>query len=96
MDYKFLNKVVDQIVSETRVDYDRKVIKTPFRSFTLSSQSFLPPYLPLLPSSSSSLLSTLSLFSNHCEDIYGLNEQEIDYVWEEYKRIIKDKINSNG
>ena len=96
MDNKFLNKVVDQIVSETRVDYDRKVIKTPFRSFTLSSQSFLPPYLPLLPSSSSSLLSTLSLFSNHCEDIYGLNGQETKYVWEEYKRIIIDEIENNG
>ena len=95
MDKKFLNKVLDQILSETRIDYDRKVIKTPFRSFTLSSQSFLPPYLPLNFDPPSSLISTLSLFSNHCEDIYGLNEQEIKYVWKEYRNIIICKI-ENG
>ena len=82
MDYKFLQKVVDQIVSETRIDYGRKVIETPFRSYPFSI--FL--LLVVVP----------RLFSIHCRDIYGLNDNEIEYVWKEYREIIKDKINSNG
>jgi len=78
MDYKFLNKVVNQIVSETIIDYDRKVIETspfsPFRSFLFL---FFPSFY----------------FSDHCKEVYGLNGDEIEYVWNEYKQIIKDKIN---
>jgi hypothetical protein len=85
MDYKFLNKVVNQIVSETRIDYDMEEIQFPF-----------PPLL--LPSSlfSSFLLHSPSLFSNHCKTVYGLNEEETEYVWKEYREIIKDKIKNNG
>jgi hypothetical protein len=85
MDYKFLNKVVDQIVSETRIDYDMEEIQFPFS----------PPSLSFLLSLFSFLFSP-SLFSNHCKDIYGLNGDEIEYVWKEYKQIIKDKIKNNG
>jgi hypothetical protein len=89
MDKRFLHKVVDQIVRETRIDYDRRVIKTPL----LPSRPYLLP--SPFSSFSSRLLASFS-FSDHCRDVYGLNEEEINYVWEEYKRIIKDKINSNG
>ena len=88
MDNRFLDKVVDQIVRETRIDYDRRVIKTPH----LPSRPFLLPS----PFSSFSSLFPLVSFSDHCKDVYGLNEQEIDYVWKVYRGIIKDKINSNG
>jgi hypothetical protein len=83
MDYKFLDKVLDQIIYETEIDYDRKVIGNPFPfplvfypHFSLSSR-LIPHY-----------------FSHHCKNIYGLNKQEIEYVWEEYRNIIKDKINN--
>ena len=78
MDNKFLHKVVDQIVSETRIDYGRKVIETPFRSYPFSI--FL--LLVVVP----------RLFSIHCKEVYGLNGDEIEYVWKEYIQIIKDKI----
>jgi len=85
MNKNFLDKVLDQIVYETEIDYDRKVIGNPFPfpivfypHFSLSSR--------LIPFS----------FSDHCRDVYGLNKQEIEYVWEEYRNIIKDKIESNG
>ena len=81
MDYKFLNKVVDQIVRETEIDYGMEEIQFPFISFFPSILfSLLPSYF----------------FSDHCEDVYGLNDDEIKYVWKEYVQIIKDKINSNG
>jgi hypothetical protein len=90
MDYKFLNKVIDQIVNETEVDYDEGRVCTPFspRSF------FLFPLYPLLFLSFFSSPLPLLSFSIHCREVYGLNEDEIEYVWNEYKKIIKDKINN--
>lgn len=71
MDYKFLNRVLDQIVSETRLDYDKEIVNYPF--------TFPTPSL-------------LHSFSSHCKEVYGLNDDEVEYVWGEYKRIIKDII----
>jgi len=71
MDYKFLHRVIDQIVSETKLDYDKEIVNYPF--------TFYNPSL-------------LHSFSSHCKNVYGLNKEEIDYVWSEYKRIIKDII----
>jgi hypothetical protein len=80
MDKKFLNKVVYHIVKETRIDYTRGRVRTPF------------PFLPFLLSSSLSLPPFDLFFSEHCENVYGLNNKEIDYVWKEYKDIIDNKI----
>ena len=81
MDKRFLHKVVDQIVSETEIDYDNKLIDGPFfHSRPITVFRFL---------------STISLpgsFYKHCRDVYGLNEQEIEYVWEEYRYIILYKL----
>ena len=64
MDKGFLNKVVDQILRETRIDHVKKVVQFPMYTSSFSSNiqltSFFPP------------------FRYHCEDIYGLNEQQID------------------
>jgi hypothetical protein len=81
MDKKFLDKVVDQIVSETRIDYEwgLRVIQIPFFSRPILSASFF---------------SLVPLFSDHCKNVYGLNKEETEYVWNEYKHIIKDKINN--
>ena len=92
MDYKFLHKVLDQIVRETRVDYSMEEIQFPF-----STSSFSPLVL-----SSSSIFSFFSLsplpflFTKHCEDVYGLNGDEVGYVWDEYTQIISDKLKNNG
>ena len=90
MDNKFLNKVVDQIVSETMVNGETERIKTPFRqlsySFTLHFQ------LPTSTSSSTSVL--YSSFSRHCKEIYSLNDDEVNYVWDKYVQIFRDKINN--
>ena len=84
MGNKFLDKVLDQLVYETRIDYDMGEIQFPFSSLKLflfkpSSSHLSPEHFQYI-------------FSDHCEDIYGLNEEETDYVWEEYIKIIKDKI----
>ena len=77
MNNKFLDKVYEQIISETRV-IDNKLY-TPF----LPSFSLIFPFFIVPSSSFFSVL--LSYFSNHCKEVYSLNEQEIDYVWVKYK-----------
>ena len=88
MDKKFLNKVVDMILRETRIGVThlkkgKKGIQYPFTSFF---QPFVSPlHFSLFP-----------FFTKHCKDIYGLNEQEIEYVWEEYKKIVNDNLRYYG
>ena len=101
MDKKFLHKVIDQILSETIIDYDMGEIQPPFtyRHYYFSSPFHLNPSpSPTLFSSSSPLFSHFSslLFFKHCREVYGLNDDEIEYVWKEYRKIIKDKLKNNG
>jgi len=84
MDNKFLNKVLDQIVRETEIDYDEERLYTPYLSSLPPLQRFSFPS-PLLPPLS---------FSKHCKEVYGLNDNEMEYVWNEYKEIIRDKVNN--
>ena len=70
MNNKFLDKVIYQIISETRV-IDNKLY-TPFLPYPST-----PRHLSLYT------LPYLSL-SNHCKEVYSLNEQEIKYVWTKY------------
>jgi hypothetical protein len=89
MDYKFLDKVVDQIVSETRINNENRRLYTPYLS---SSLPLSPLFFSLLPLPFNLFLSFFTSFSTHCKDVYGLkDEQEIRYVWDKYKQIIKDK-----
>ena len=74
MDYKFLNNVVGQIVSETRINYRTDMLSFFFDNvfeewvpFDFNYQKFL-----------------LTPFYNHCRDVYGLNHKESEYVWGEY------------
>mgnify|MGYP003667583024 FL=1 len=88
MDYKFLDKVLDQIVYETEIDYEKERVYTPFPflSSILSLPFLTLPHPTIIPSS----------FFYHCRDVYGLNDEESEYVWGEYRNIIKDMIKNNG
>ena len=86
MDYKFLNKVIDQLVRETEIDKNRGVIESPFFS-SYPRNNFLNHI-------SSSSLFFLRSFVDHCRDVYGLNLEETEYVWKEYYIRVKVKINN--
>jgi hypothetical protein len=75
----YLNKVADKLASETIIDYEKEEIQPPFVPF--SSPIPFPFFLPFFHS-----------FSNHARDMYGLNKKEINHVWKEYIKIIKNKI----
>ena len=80
----YLDKVVEFLVRDTKIDFKGKEIFLPLYILPLSfslSQSYLTLSLPL------------TSFSKYSKEVYGLTDQEIEYVWKEYKSIIKDKIN---
>jgi len=87
MDKKFLHKVLDQLVRETRIDYGEKIIYFPFFSMLITHFKiiFNTPEIP-------QPLTFLQVLYDHCNDVYGLNEKETDYVYEEYIGIIKNKL----
>ena len=84
MDKNYLDKVLNQIVRETSLDYDQDIIYVPFFN----------PSLPFISFFSHSFFHQ-SFFNNHCREVYGLNYDEIEYVWNEYEHIVKDKIRNN-
>ncbi len=81
MNKDYLNKVVNQLVNETTIDGDG--VSTPFSPHSFSPY-FLSPFSSLFPP---------TYFSEFVINYYGLTEEEIKYVWEQYRNIIKDKIN---
>ena len=80
---KYLDKVVELLVRDTTIDYDREEITYPF--FSPYSSPLHSSFFFFLPPS----------FSIYVRDMYGLTEEELEYVWDEYKKKILDKI-ENG
>lgn len=80
----YLDKVIEYLVRDTKIDYENEKISTPFPLFPSASLSRLLFFSPsLFPH---------HYFTSYCKVVYGLTDQEIEYVWKEYKEIIKDKI----
>ena len=86
MDKNYLDRVLGQIVRETEID-DSEVVRFPFPPYSFPISHLPPHHLSFFLSPS---------FPKHCRDIYGLNKEEIEYVWNEYRQIVKDKIRNNG
>jgi len=77
---KYLNKVIGSLVRSTKIDYEKEIIYFDmiFSNFLLFH--YFPSYSPFFN------------FINYCKNTFGLTEDEIEYVWKEYKKIILDKI----
>ena len=78
---KYLDKVLDHMVRGTKIDYENGRVSPPSCPY-----QFPLPYHPL------SLPSYFCFVSDYCGNQFGLTDEEIDYVWEEYREIIEDKI----
>ena len=95
MHYKFLNKVVGLIVYETKIEHEKERIYFPFmpRYPKYSIHLYSDPFFPFRSDDIND--SGPFSFRKHCRNVYGLNDYEIKYVWEQYKIIIRDKV-KNG
>jgi len=76
---RYLDKVLDYIVSRTKIDKIRGEIIFPFTNLSH----------PTFHSLNSSIFSP---FVKYCNRQFGLTEEEIEYVYRRYVEIIEDKI----
>ena len=81
---KYLDKVLGHLVINTKVDYNKSEIYTPFALPLMYFHSlvFSPP-------------SQAPSFSAYSKKQFGLIDDEVKYIWEQYIEIINHKI-ENG
>jgi hypothetical protein len=90
---KYLDKILKWFVDDTIIDYATGVIIYPF--------SLIGPNGKPLPSFIYDLQTKLSWGMSSdiqitCRDTYGLNYDETKYIWDNYKKIIKDRYNKES
>jgi hypothetical protein len=85
-DKKYLDKVIEHLIRRTKIDYDKGEIifpfttnSTPFSITYFRSPFVFNPYFSLP-------------FIKYCNRQFGLTEDEIEYVYHRYVKIIEDKI----
>jgi len=84
MNNKFLKRVLNKILSEIRIDNRVNKIHFPFFSMDLY-------HLALAQQTRGAIDLTLNRpFVDHCRNVYGLRDEEIDYLWSIFKNIVKD------
>ena len=81
----YLDKVIEYLLRDTNIDYKNEKITTPF-SLSYGHPPLLFYSFPLFS------FSLFLLFTSYSKEVYGLTDEEMEYVWNEYKEIITDKI----
>jgi hypothetical protein len=84
--YKYMGKVLEQMIKGTKIDYERELIFPPISNnltthFEISFDNFYDNYH-----------SYYYLFINMCKHMYGLADDEIHHIWKKYVNTIKNKI----
>lgn len=82
----YIDKVIDYMVRRTNIDYENELVDLPFPFHTTHYN------LLYLLSNQLTESSFYHSFNNYCVNTFGLTSDEVRYVWDEYKNIIKDKI----
>ena len=76
---RFLNKVVELLIKDTII-FD-SYFKTPFSKYKY--HNWVPNPFPN---------DIIMYFGRYCIDRYGLTDDEIELVWEDYKKFVRDII----
>jgi hypothetical protein len=76
----YLNKVIEYMVDDTIIDYNYKSINLLFLDPPMLLFLFLPGTPPEI--------------LDYCKYVYGLNDDETNYVWRKYKNIIVDNFDN--
>ena len=75
MNTKFLDKVVDQILSERKFNFKYNFMQSPYYyRANLHMNHLIIPYIHIPD------------LSNHCRRIYSVGKEEMGYVIKEYKK----------
>jgi hypothetical protein len=85
---KYLDKILKWFVDDTIIRYETGIIYYPFSS--------IGPTGKRLPSFFDNIINKLSMnfpsdIHIYCRDTYGLNPDETKYIWDKYKKIIRDR-----
>ena len=78
---KYLDKILKHILNNTKIDHEGEELYVPFTNHSFGM--FFP-----------SLFRKYYHFYKYCEKQFGLTEEEIDYVWDQWEEIILNKINN--
>ena len=78
----YLNKIVDQLMSETIIEWDEDSISYPHLRSCWYYISDPTPHL--------------TLFMNYITNLYGLTKEESNYIWEKYNDSLIHKIDNDG
>lgn len=90
---KYLNKILKWFVDDTIIRYETGVIIYPFSQIGPNGKP-LPSFIDDLKNKLSWGMS--SDIQATCRDTYGLNYDETKYIWNNYKKIIKDRYNKES
>ena len=83
MDYKFLNKVMEQILRETDIFEDRGHI---FVNYPFTIYGGISINLPV----------GINGFVEHCKEVYGLNDKESNELYYLYDNTIRNIYNKDN
>lgn len=81
---KYIDNIINYFVKGTKLVYtkydDEDELETPFLKYSVPIDVFVAQN------------TTSRTFNEHCKNIFGLTNAEKDYVWIEYRKIIREKI----
>ena len=80
---KYINYIVEDMIKNTEIDYDREKIKYPFSSSFYLFRFILYPHSPFF-----------SNFSKYITERYGIHDEDVDIIWKLYKGKIKEVIDN--
>ena len=78
---KYYNFIIDDLVRNTEMDYEKEEILPPFYFFNPPSFHFF----------ANSILHSYSIpvtFTKHVTELYGVRDEEVDFIWDLYRNII--------
>jgi hypothetical protein len=87
---RFIQSIVDDLVRDTKLDFDELRITYPFTNYFTHHTVYTPlPDRNLYYSFRKPPY--YEDFSEYCEERFGLTDKEVSSVWEKYRIIISNK-----
>lgn len=98
VDHKFLNKVLEQIISESTIDYEMKKVYPPFSyGYTSTSCFSTPTFTPIIINMPIDSRFLYTPFQKHCEEVYSLkNKNDLLYIWTNFIFRMGEKLNKES